>query len=122
MTSNNNVFQIKDQAQIDVIFRLTKKEQQNIYKSIGWHIKVMRAKRGWTQSDLGKKLSVTAQQVQKHEKGTTNMYVHTLITLSKIFKTPIAVLLSDPDCSEDNYIPREYFVRENETKDPNADK
>lgn len=64
-----------------------------IYKTIGSNLRALRARKGMTQLELGNKLGVTAQQVQKHEKGTSKMYVHTLMALTRILNCNINTLL-----------------------------
>lgn len=85
--------------------------ETNFYTIIGKNMRAIREKRNMTQADIAEKLGVTPQQVQKHEKGTSQMYVHTLIEISKILKVPISLIIKTEDQSQ-VLVQKRVFVRE----------
>lgn len=52
---------------------------------VGARIRERRQKLNWTLSDLGEKLNVSHQQIQKYEQGTTRVSAGVMYKLSKIF-------------------------------------
>jgi len=54
---------------------------------IGKRVRERRQRLGWTLMDLAERLSVSHQQVQKYEHGTTRISAGTLYHLSQIFQT-----------------------------------
>lgn len=65
-------------------------------KVVGQTIRFLREKAGLTQSDLGKLINVTYQQVQKYEKGTNRISLHALVSISKVFDVPLATIIAEP--------------------------
>lgn len=53
------------------------------------HIKVFRAKEGFTQEDLAKKIEVTRQTIISLEKGSYTPSLELAFKLSEIFRVPI---------------------------------
>lgn len=60
-----------------------------IDKVIGHNIHIRRHALGLSQQELAEHLGVTAQQVQKYEKGTNRVAGNRLWELGKLFKVPV---------------------------------
>lgn len=56
---------------------------------LGSLLRQRRHELGLSQSDLGKKLDLTFQQIQKYENGTNQLSVSRLIQICRVLKTPI---------------------------------
>lgn len=65
-----------------------------ITKEIGKRIKTLRAMRGFTQQELGKKCGISFQQVQKYEKGHNSIYVHRLADIATVLGVSINYFFS----------------------------
>jgi transcriptional regulator with XRE-family HTH domain len=74
--------------------------QVSVNKIIGLRLKMRRNNLGITQSDLGNKLGVTFQQIQKYEKGQSNISIHKLLQISEILKIPVDYFLGEEDREE----------------------
>lgn len=72
-----------------------KAEAEHIYKIIGAQIRRLRVLHGLSQQKLGDLLGVTFQQVQKYERGTNQINVHTLVLLSQHFVVPITYFFEE---------------------------
>ena len=59
---------------------------------VGESIRAHRLIAGMSQTDLGKKLGVSFQQVQKYEKGTNRVGAGRLPQIAEIFNIPISAL------------------------------
>lgn len=57
---------------------------------IGKKIRIRRRELGMNQTDLGKKIGITFQQIQKYEKGSNKIVASKLFDLSKIMDVPIS--------------------------------
>ncbi|AZL14992.1 helix-turn-helix domain-containing protein [Rickettsiales endosymbiont of Stachyamoeba lipophora] len=57
---------------------------QNIDKTIGQNIRILRNKSGFSQEELGKRCGVTFQQIQKYEKGLNKVSASRLLMLAEI--------------------------------------
>lgn len=53
------------------------------------HIRIFRAKEGFTQEDLAKKIEVTRQTIISLEKGSYTPSLELAFKLSEVFKVPI---------------------------------
>jgi transcriptional regulator with XRE-family HTH domain len=58
-------------------------------KMVGTNIRVHRLAAGLTQDELGAKLGVTFQQIQKYEKGTNRIGSGRLYQIAEIFEVPV---------------------------------
>lgn len=80
----------------------------------------LRKQNGWSQEELGEKLSVTRQTVSKWETGQTTPEMYKLKELSRIFGVSIDSLLSDEENdrrqSEENSLPTYRFHYEYKSK------
>ena len=68
---------------------------EDLYKKIGSKIKIKRVECGLTQADLGKKLSLTFQQVQKYEMAKNKIGIDKLYKISNILNTDIYYFLDE---------------------------
>ncbi|MEW6455137.1 MAG: helix-turn-helix domain-containing protein [Acidobacteriota bacterium] len=68
-------------------------KMDNFNKQIGNHIKKTRESLGITQMELAEKIGVTYQQVQKYEKGRSNISIKRLHEIAKALNVPVAFLL-----------------------------
>ena len=64
--------------------------------TIGQKIKQLRKERGFTQMDLAERVNVSYQQVQKYEKGETNLSVQRLSVIARALEVPITLFLGEP--------------------------
>jgi transcriptional regulator with XRE-family HTH domain len=69
--------------------RISNKSATRIDKLIGEAIRVHRLSKGLTQGQLGSKLGVTFQQIQKYEKGTNRIGSGRLYQIAEIFEVPV---------------------------------
>ena len=65
----------------------------DINKSFGTHLRSLRGKAGRSQTDVGKALGVSFQQIQKYENGTTSISLDRLHQLAGYFSVPIVQLV-----------------------------
>jgi transcriptional regulator with XRE-family HTH domain len=74
----------------------TKKRRPNSADGqVGETIRAHRLAAGMSQAQLGKRLGVSFQQVQKYEKGTNRVGAGRLPQLARIFRVPIGALFND---------------------------
>jgi len=69
-------------------------------KALGARIRRFREHADLSQSQLGEKLGVSYQQIQKYERGASRLSVETLLRLAKAFNLPVQALLPGGDASE----------------------
>ncbi len=62
---------------------------------VGSRLRLRRNLLGISQTDLGKALGVTFQQVQKYEKGTNRISASRLFNLSRVLDVPISFFFED---------------------------
>jgi transcriptional regulator with XRE-family HTH domain len=62
---------------------------------VGRNIRVHRLAKRLSQTELGEKLGVTFQQVQKYEKGTNRVGSGRLFQISTIFEVPVTSFFED---------------------------
>lgn len=58
--------------------------ERQVNQQIGLLIRTLRRKQGLTQKDLGEMLGVTYQQIQKYERGKSNVNASKLLILLEI--------------------------------------
>jgi transcriptional regulator with XRE-family HTH domain len=63
---------------------------------VGVKMRSLRQERRMSQSQLGEKLGITFQQVQKYERGTNRVSASMLVKAAKALGVPPATLLPDP--------------------------
>jgi len=71
------------------------KTDSDIDIKIGIRIKQFRTDWNISQSELAEKIDVSFQQIQKYEKGKTNISVKRLIQISDALNVPLSSLLSE---------------------------
>ncbi len=62
---------------------------------VGARVRLRRNLLGMSQTDLGKAVGVTFQQVQKYEKGTNRIGASRLFNLSRVLDVPISFFFDD---------------------------
>jgi transcriptional regulator with XRE-family HTH domain len=77
--------------------KATTKSSTKIDKLVGTNIRVHRLAAGLTQEELGDKLGVTFQQVQKYEKGINRVGSGRLYRIAEILEVPVQSLFGDED-------------------------
>ena len=70
-----------------------KRSPQDIDAEVGNIIRAHRIERGMSQNDLGKKLGVSFQQIQKYERGTNRIGIGRLIQTAELFKVSVHDLI-----------------------------
>lgn len=68
-------------------------------KLVGQMIRTVRLSKGVTQTQLGTKLRVTFQQVQKYEKGTNRVSSGRLLEIAELFDVPMEVFFGSEKAS-----------------------
>ncbi len=63
---------------------------------IGGRLRLYRQKRGLTQKALGKRVGISAQQLQKYEMGRNRVSASRLRLIAEVLDTPIHFLMMDP--------------------------
>jgi transcriptional regulator with XRE-family HTH domain len=69
--------------------KTSNKSATSIDKQVGLNIRVHRLAKDMTQEDLGEKLGVTFQQVQKYENGTNRVGSGRLYQIADILEVPL---------------------------------
>ena len=59
---------------------------------VGQNIRITRLQKGWSQAELGRRIGVTFQQVQKYEKGTNRVSASRLSQIADFLGVPVATL------------------------------
>jgi transcriptional regulator with XRE-family HTH domain len=62
-------------------------------KGLGARIRRFREQAGLSQTELGDKLGVSYQQIQKYERGANRVSVETLVRLGRILNHPLVAFL-----------------------------
>ena len=60
---------------------------------IGRNIRLNRIRKGWSQLDLGERIGVSYQQVQKYETAANRIAASRLIHIARALEVPINALL-----------------------------
>jgi len=72
-------------------------------KFIGQNVRVHRLSKGWTQQQLGAKLGVTFQQLQKYESGTNRIGSGRLFQIAELFEVPVIELFKGEKASSTSH-------------------
>jgi len=84
---------------------------------VGQNIRICRMQRGFSQSELGRRLGVTFQQIQKYEKGTNRLGSSRLVQIAGALDVPLATLLDgaaargEPDLPGRALLAKPYALR-----------
>jgi len=62
---------------------------KTVNKIVGQNLKNLRRQHGMSQTELGRRMGITYQQVQKYEKGVSSLSAYRLVQLAKIFEVGI---------------------------------
>jgi transcriptional regulator with XRE-family HTH domain len=65
----------------------------NVDALLGRHIRALRIARGLSQTELGQRIGVSFQQVQKYERGANRVSASTLMLIASALGVPAAELL-----------------------------
>jgi transcriptional regulator with XRE-family HTH domain len=76
-------------------FNTKKRRPNSADGQVGESIRAHRLAAGMSQAQLGKRLGVSFQQVQKYEKGTNRVGAGRLPQIAEIFGVPIGALFND---------------------------
>jgi transcriptional regulator with XRE-family HTH domain len=68
---------------------------------VGKRIRTQRLVRKMSQSELGKQLGITFQQIQKYESGVNRVGAGRLQTIAKIFDLPVSVFFGEDNATQD---------------------
>ena len=76
---------------------MANKSPDPIDVEVGRRIRLQRTSRGISQADLGKKIGVTFQQVQKYEKGANRVGASRLTRIAKVLGVPVSTFFGGPE-------------------------
>lgn len=62
-------------------------------EAVGHQLRHLRRSRGWTQTELGEKLGLSFQQVQKYESGVNRLSLQRACKMAAIFSVSLETLL-----------------------------
>jgi transcriptional regulator with XRE-family HTH domain len=68
---------------------------------VGKRIRTQRLHRKMSQSELGKRLGITFQQIQKYESGVNRVGAGRLQTIAKVFDLPVNVFFGEDSATQD---------------------
>ena len=68
--------------------------------AVGARIRNLRLRNKLSQEEVGRRLSVSFQQVQKYEKGTNRVGAGRLAALAKVFDVPVGAFFSEAKLSQ----------------------
>ncbi|WP_306132348.1 helix-turn-helix domain-containing protein [Roseivivax marinus] len=71
-------------------------------KHIGARVRAQRQARGLTQRDLGERLGVRFQQVQKYESGQNRISAAQMWRIASVLEVPVSLFFEDLDLGEDD--------------------
>ena len=74
-----------------------KRGPRDIDVLVGQNLRTLRTVSGMSQTNLGEKLEITFQQIQKYEKGTNRIAASTLYELAKIFGVSVEAFFQGAD-------------------------
>jgi transcriptional regulator with XRE-family HTH domain len=71
---------------------------------VGRRIRIQRTSRGISQTELGKKIGVTFQQVQKYEKGINRVGASRLTRIAKVLGVSVATLFGGSESAAEGAV------------------
>jgi transcriptional regulator with XRE-family HTH domain len=74
-----------------------KRGPRNIDVLVGQNLRTLRTVNGMSQTNLGEKLGITFQQIQKYEKGSNRIAASSLYELAKIFGVSVEAFFNGAD-------------------------
>lgn len=69
---------------------MAKKSPDPVDVEVGRRIRIQRMARGMSQTELGKRIGVTFQQVQKYEKGANRVGAGRLTRIASVLEVPVS--------------------------------
>ncbi len=81
---------------------MTKKHPDSVDIEVGRRIRARRLESGMSQTELGRRIGVTFQQVQKYEKGANRVGAGRLTQIAKVLDLPVSTLFGTPKTSLSN--------------------
>jgi len=82
----------------------TQKSPHPIDQLVGGRVRQQRMFVGMSQEQLGEKLGLTFQQIQKYEKGANRVSASRLWEMSKIFDVPICYFFEGTETGHDEHV------------------
>ena len=76
---------------------MSSKRVSDIDGLVAKRVRTQRMRLGLSQTDLGEKLGVTFQQVQKYEKGVNRIGAGRLFEMARVFNIPVQALFPESD-------------------------
>src|ERR1700674_5142714 len=76
---------------------MAKKNPDPVDVEVGRRIRIQRMARGISQTELGDKIGVTFQQVQKYEKGANRVGAGRLTRIAKVLGVSVGTFFGGPD-------------------------
>jgi transcriptional regulator with XRE-family HTH domain len=90
-----------------------KEEPHSVDVHVGKTIRIQRLLRKVSQTELGDRVGVTFQQIQKYEKGSNRVSASMLVEIAGALKVDVRTFFDDlsaPDTANDNPAPSEEFI------------
>ncbi|HYS47795.1 MAG TPA: helix-turn-helix transcriptional regulator [Xanthobacteraceae bacterium] len=84
---------------------MSTKTPNSIDVAVGRNVRIRRMAKGLSQSQLGRRLGITFQQVQKYEKGTNRIGSGRLVRIAEILEVPVAALFDGVDGPSSSGVP-----------------
>src|SRR5580692_5640683 len=79
---------------------MAKKSPDPVDVEVGRRIRIQRMTRGMSQTELGEKIGVTFQQVQKYEKGVNRVGASRLTRIAKVLGVSVGALFGGSGAAE----------------------
>ncbi len=95
---------------------MIKKPYSKVRIHVGNRIRIFRKLARFTQKDLGKKLDMSFQQLQKYERGEDRINIDLLWKFSQFFNVSIVSFFEDLDASEPQLFDLNMFTDKKYTK------
>jgi transcriptional regulator with XRE-family HTH domain len=80
--------------------KMAKKAPDPIDVEVGRRIRIQRMARGMSQTELGRRIGVTFQQVQKYEKGANRVGAGRLTRIAGVLEVPVSAFFGGSQTSE----------------------
>jgi len=80
---------------------LSKKHPQPADVLVGQNIRIYRLQNGLSQGELGRRIGVTFQQIQKYESGTNRVGASRMTEIARVLDVPIMSLFEGPSSTPD---------------------
>ncbi len=96
---------------------MAQKNPDPIDVDVGRRIRIQRMARGMSQTELGKRIGVTFQQVQKYEKGANRVGAGRLTRIAGVLQVPVSVFFGGGGGPDDlgpapgNHLELEFLVQ-----------